>query len=160
MSGLERRRIEEEAHHLHRGAPSVVREAFSPSELWELMHVRGLPHGEIERQAMRTIEDRRQRERRLREMERMIDPPMYAMPDFARESLLSSEAIREMARRAFGMDSSMFREDEPKNKMPEYSEEKFDSMGKEPVVKEIMAGAVQLTKEQRAERIKLHLQKV
>ncbi len=53
-----------------------------------------------------------------------------------------------------------YNEVELSKKLKNYSQEKFKKMGKEPIVKEIMAGLAKIPKEDIRERVNLHLEQI
>lgn len=116
------------------------------SEIRESSMAGEMTAAEVQERAMRnfSISDeqvRRMREIQKRAMERVFSPPMM-FGNFMDRAVMD----------ALGLEES-------KSKFPEYSEEKFENISNEPIVKEIMPGMVKLTKEQSAERIRLHLEK-
>lgn len=150
-----------------RERPSRIRDMYEQSHRivhdligWdEFEHLvrRGMDMGEIVREAIRRHEGRLS----SRTMEMAINPPLILREN---ASELWARAATEHVSRAFAdnfINRSFLGFDpahEPKSRFPEYSDEKFENMGKEPMVKEIMPGAVKLTKKQANERIKIYLE--
>lgn len=119
---------------------------------------------ELEKRIFQEERMRGEQERRLRMA--AVDPPRLlerdnrfgispAMQAMMRESQRQiKDSFDEAIMRGLGFPFNAIVE----SKFPEYSDEKFEGMGKAPLVKEIMPGMVKLTEQQRLERIKLYLE--